>query len=269
MDRFTLILLVVVALVLLVFLGPRNIAVFGGSSTDRGTVPTESVSASTVPAPQQPNSDGYEYVVTEEQYAVRQTAGEFETQRRRRESWRATDGWAWARQTGDDPGQFIFSPEANWRRVRDARPDAADLKQVMRNTFPGLSAKEFGSAEFRFVYDLLGAETLPAQALPTNYRKALIDALAVNDETSVIQDVPDPLGRNSRQVSFTETQDVTNLTQSLHLDQDYRFLAYITNDRISGERGSRVVVERHRASRIPEELLVAVGSERVENTIWG
>lgn len=60
--------------------------------------------------PSQPDPDGYQFLLTQERYVVKQADGSVEVQQRRRESWCATDGWAWARQTGSDPGRFIFDP---------------------------------------------------------------------------------------------------------------------------------------------------------------
>lgn len=67
---------------------------------------------------------GYEYTVRRERYIVRQDAtAPLEVQFRLRESWRAADGWAWARQTGDEPAQFIFAPDTDWSALCDPPAD--------------------------------------------------------------------------------------------------------------------------------------------------
>lgn len=239
----------------------------GGSSSPKPATTTSVPAGPEVEAPSQPAGDGYEYLVTEERYVLLQEDGKTEIQQRRRESWRANDGWAWARQTGSDPGRFIFEPDTDWQVVRRAKPDAAALEQVMRDTVSGVPSSKVVNAEFNFVSGLLGVETLPAGSLPKDYREALVAALAMNGGIAVTRHVSDPLGRDSTRVSFTDAED-RNLTQSLFLDRGYQYLAYTAEARGSAEQGSRIVTERRHVGKIPEDLLVALGSERVTKAMW-
>lgn len=212
----------------------------------------------------QPDPGGYEYRVTEERYVVLQSAGELQVQQRRRESWRASDGWTWARQTGDDPAQFIFTPDVGWQQIRRAQPQAADQQRVMRKALQGVSRSELANAQFNFVNDALGSETLPASSLPTNYRKALVAALARNDGVTVTRHVPDPVGRDSIRISLTAPES----TVHIYLDRDYQYLAYTGIAKGSGESASKIVSERRRVTKVPNELLSVLGSERVEKAMW-
>lgn len=251
----------------LVLVGAWRGGLPGGSSTPTHAPTTPASVHPDVEAPAQPAADGYEHLVTEERYVLVQDDGKTEIQQRRRESWRATDGWTWARQTGSDPGSFIFEPDTDWKVVRRAKPDAAALKQVMRATVTGAPSAKVVNAEFNFVSGLLGVESLPAGSLPTNYREALIAPLAMNDEIAVTRHVQDPLGRDSTRITLTDSDD-PNLTQSLFLDRGYRYLAYTAAVKGSAERGSRVITKRDHVDKIPADLLVALGSERVAKAIW-
>lgn len=239
----------------------------GGSSTPTPAPTTSASVRPEVEEPAQPAAEGYEHLVTEEHYVLIQDDGKTEIQQRRRESWRATDGWTWARQTGSDPGSFIFEPDTDWKVVRRAKPDAAALEQVMRDTATGAPSSKVVNAEFNFVSGLLGVESLPAGSLPTNYREALIAALAMNDEIAVTQHVLDPLGRDSTRITLTDSDD-PNLTQSLFLDRGYQYLASTAAAKGTAERGSRVITRRDHIDKIPADLLVALGSERVTKANW-
>ena len=128
-------------------------------------------------------------------------------------------------------------------------------------------AHAFG-AQSNFVVDLRSVETLPAGALSVNHRRALINALALNDSIAVTFGVPDPLGRVSMRVSFVDADCRPDLTQSLYVDQEYTFLGYVAEVAGTDQKGSRIVVERRNVDRIPEDLLTAVGSDRVEKLVW-
>lgn len=218
--------------------------------------------------PSQPSLDGYEYLVTTERYVIRGQNGGTEIQERRRESWRTGDGWAWARQTGNDPGRFIFKPNTDWTRLRAARAEGPELKEVMRQAMTGVPPSKVDDAEFNFVVDLLGVETLPTGSLPKDYRRALVAVLASNDGVTVTPHVADPLGRDSIQVRLVGNEDRPGVMQSLFLDQEYRYLAYAAKDEGSSEQGSRIVTERRQVSRIPQDLLTRLGNERVEKALW-
>lgn len=55
-----------------------------------------------------------------------------------------------------------------------------------------------------YAVSALGSETLPADALPTEYRQALVDALAMNVCVNVTEHALDPKGRNSARISLRD-----------------------------------------------------------------
>ena len=200
-------------------------------------------------------------MLAEEHYLVQQDDGHLEVQERRRESWRAPDGWTWARQTGTDPGQFIFGPSVEWKSVEAASPNAADQARVLSRAVRGTKVSGTAGAEFAFVQDLLGSETVPASAMPKAYRTALVDALARGRGVDVTTHAVDPRGRASIRVTLAGP---TASTQSLYLDRDFEYLAYTSAAPTTGEQGSRIVTTRRHVAAIPNDLLLELGSARVE-----
>lgn len=124
------------------------------------------------------------------------------------------------------------------------------------------------SAEFNFVRELLGVETLPAGALPIEYRSAMVDALSAQPRVTIADRVRDPRGRSSTRLSFTRVESGVRVIRSLYLDRKYQYLASTMLVEGSKESGSRVVIERRRADEIPPELLAEIGDQRVERVIW-
>ena len=256
----------VVAGALLIVLWPK--------ATPRSAPPTSATSPAAVPtapptleppAPaskqRQPSASGYEYVLADEHYLVQQDDGHLEIQERRRESWRAPDGWTWARQTGTDPGQFIFPPSKEWKSVEAVPPNAADQTRVLSRAVRGTKVSDTAGAKFAFVQDLLGSESVPASAMPKTYRKGLVDALARGRGVDVTTHAVDPRGRDSIQIALAGP---TTSTQSLFLDHNYRYLANTSSAPATGEEGSRVVAIRRHAATVPNDLLLELGTARVE-----
>lgn len=212
-------------------------------------------------SPDQPAAGGsYEYLKTHERYAVRQD-GKLVIQERRRESWRTSDGWSWARQTGFDPGSFIFPPVPDWSPVRAAPASVSAQATVIHDVVSPVADTEFENAAFNYVSSLLGAETIPSGALPLEHRRSLVEALALNAGVTVDHGVADPAGRPSLRVSFTDLTPVADSTQSFFLDDQYIFLA-ATFVGFDDEGGFRIVEDRRAADAIPAELLTLLGSER-------
>lgn len=240
------------------------------SSAPEGTNPAQEGTGSEPggPAPPQPAPNGYVYTLTVERYVVPAQNGEMEVQQQRRESWRADDGWAWARQTGDDPGRFIFKPDTEWKLIRNAQPQAAEMKQIMQEKMGGVPPSEVDQAEFNFVVDLLGVETLPVGSLPKDYRRALVDALSRNGDVTVTHHASDPRGRKSTRITLRDADRPDVVTRSLYLDQQNRYLANQTEVSGSDEQGSRIVIARRQAEQIPKDLLNVLGSDRVEKAMW-
>ncbi len=260
--------LVWVLVIVLLWRGGALVIPLPGAAATRSPDQRPSEVAPTT-APVQPAAAGYEYLVTEERYAVIQDKGQLEIQERRRESWRTPDGWAWARQTGDDSGRFIFGPLPDWEPIRQVKPIPADVEKAMTALLVGVPRSKIVNAQFNFVSDLLGAETLPAGSLPIGYRSALVHVLSGKPGVTVRSHLRDPKGRPSTRLSFTRIESGARVTQSLYLDRKYQYLASTTAVEGSEESGSRVVIERRHASEIPPDLLAKVGDDRVERVIWG
>lgn len=212
----------------------------------------------------QPDPDGYEYRVTEERYVVATQNGKQQVQERRRESWCATDGWAWARQTGIDPGRFIFAPSPDWKQILQAQPTGSGLGRVMEKKLTGVPRAELAGQEFSFANDLLSSDSLRDSSLPIGYRRALVDALARNEGVTVTAHTADPRHRDSIRVTLTDSES----TQSLYFNQEYQYLAFIGKATKSGETASKIVVDRRNVGRIPAELLKSLGSKRIAKAIW-
>lgn len=212
----------------------------------------------------QPALTGYQYRVTEEHYVVQAQDGRTGVGDRRRESWRAPDGWTWARQTGTDPGQFIFPPSVDWKPVQSGRPDPADQERILSRTVGQASSSDKVEMEFSYVQDLLGSETLPATSMPEDYRTAVIDALDLHDSIAVTRHAVDPRERDSIRVTLAGSA----FTQSIYLDRNHEYLANKATDAHTGEKTSRVVISRRHVASIPQDLLVELGSARVEKTEW-
>lgn len=233
------------------------------------TLPEPSSTPSAVAVPTQPDPQGYEYTVRRERYVVRQSEAEpLEVQSRLRESWRAPDGWAWARQTGDEPAHFIFAPYAAWRWVTEVRPRAEDLDAHLRTRMVGATPSEVDDQLFNFVYEVFSVATLPAGTLPGSYREALVDMLAGLGGVTVTRNVPDPDGRTSTQVTFVTDDHRPGMVQSLYLDADNQFLAYDFTVAGTGDVGADVITERRIVSAIPDDVLHVLGSDRVEKQLW-
>lgn len=229
LDWYWLMLVAAILLALLVAFWPNPAT--PGVSRRPPQVPPSSGTGTTPPAPSsspargavsQPDLSGYEYRVSTERYLVRQQDGQLEVQDRRRESWRAGDGWVWARQIGSDPGRFIFAPTNERRAIRAARPTTAAQQRVL-HTMVGTAktSTEVTQAEYGFVEQLLSTENLPDSALPQAYRSALLGALATNDGVTTTKHVNDPAGRDATRISWTSGP----LTMSLYLDRDDNYLA--------------------------------------------
>lgn len=222
----------------------------------------------------QPSRQGYEYRLMEERYETMQPDGHLDVQYRRRESWAAPDGWAWARQTGIDPAQLLLAPSVDWKTVQDVNPTAEDVNRALHKIGGSSTSTsaERSQIAFNFVSDLLGTETLPASSLPIDYRRALVAALALNPGVTIKKlnpgvtikkGVTDPIGRPcATQLTLTSE----HFTISLFLDEDLRFLAY-TGEGDNRERAFKTIRNQHHVGRIPDELLAQLGAKRVERVI--
>ncbi|MDN5570158.1 MAG: hypothetical protein L0G22_02685 [Propionibacteriaceae bacterium] len=218
----------------------------------------------TAVAARQPSVSGYQYRVSSERYLVRGEDGSLEVQERRRESWTAPDGWAWARQTGIDPGRFIFPPSVDWQAVRESDPTQAGVARALEEALGSLSGQDRPKAEMNFVHDMLATQSLPESCLPLEYRRAITMALARHPGVVVRENARDPIGR----LDATEVRLTTpEFTISIFLDSDLEYLSYAGSAN-SGERGLRVVTDRRHVDRIPDELLVQLGGDRVEKVIF-
>lgn len=212
----------------------------------------------------QPDADGYEFTQRRECYVVRQSETDpLEVQVRLRESWRASDGWAWARQTGDEPAQFIFDPDTDWRSVREVPAEAAKQRAHLKTKVGGTTSAEVDDGLFTFVSDLLGVETLPADALPNTYRRAMVDMLAGMKSVTVTRRARDPEGRSATRVTLSPHNVQLGMIQSLYLNDRNELLAQTFTIKGTGEHGTNVITQSRIVAQIPAELLTVLGSDRV------
>lgn len=266
-DRYVTAMVVLLALIILLAAWRGGLLRPSSSAVQPRQTRSGPASPSTASTPSQPDLDGYEFLLTEERYVIEQDDGSVEVQQRRRESWRATDGWAWARQTGSDPGRFIFDPSTDWQRIRAVPPKAAKVDRALRTLLAKVPTSKFVSAEFNYAVSVLGTETLATGAFPREYRQALIDALAMNVGVNVTEHALDPKGRDSTRISLRDAKK-PDIAQYLYLDGNYQYLANTTVVMGSVESGSRVVIERHHVDQIPADLLMLEGKSRVAKAFW-
>jgi len=147
----------------------------------------------------------------------------------------------------------------------DAGPTLAAQRQVLRGSVgTAKTPSEVARAEFAFVEDLLSAESIPESALRENYRAALVGALTNNGEVTSTKHVGDPAGRDATRVAWRSG----SLSLAVYLDSNYNFLASTQTAANTGESGSRVITERRQTSAIPQDLLIQLGTDRVEKTFW-
>lgn len=262
--------LVLLAMIVLVA-GTLSIRPVDGSGRSDPPPSTEPATPPSTPpvvaVPDQPDSQGFEYTVRRERYVVRQHAtAPLEVQFRLRESWRAADGWAWARQTGDEPAQFIFAPDTDWAVLRDP---PADPRVLERSLTPATdaTAAERDAALFDFVVDVLGVETLPAGALPAASRRRIVTMLGRISSVTVTRHQTDPEGRTATRLRFINRSVSSGMIETLYLGEDYEFLAAEFTVNGTGEHGSNVITQRRTVAQIPPDLLSILGTERAEKGV--
>lgn len=240
--------------------------------------PTPSV----VPVLAQPDPHGYLYQVSRERYVVpASTRSPVEVQTRLRESWTATDGWTWARQTGTDPAHFIFAPESDWLTTQQAGPDPGAIDKAFRSRIregergAGLThatTAELDANLFDSVYNEMWAGYRPEGALPEDYRRALWDVLAGLPGATVATGVLDSEGRTATRITYLNEQAQPGWTQSIYFDSDYLFLGYTyTIDESQGRgegSGEHVVINRRIVATIPDDVLSVLGDQREEKQLW-
>lgn len=216
----------------------------------------------------QPDAGGYEYVVSDEHYVVPLQEGGSQVQERRRESWRAPDGWAWARQTGYDPARFIFAPHTEFEAIRLACPNVDLIDDALRQYVVSAGPSDIEGAMFGVVVSMFTIHSLPRGYLSLECRRALVETLDQFRSISVSENVRDPLGRESVRVTFTHDGNGSALTGSAYLDANYQLLAHVVTRGDSDDVDSYIITERGQAARIPDDLLRAVGDGRVETAVW-
>lgn len=269
LSRDMIIVLVVVAVGM--FLGLSRCA---SQQPAASSSPTPSV----VAVPIQPDRQGYLYQVSHERYVVPASDGSpLEVQTRLRESWSATDGWTWARQTGTDPAHFIFAPGTDWQAIRKAAPNPAAIDKALRSQIrasqktAGLTPAtpaELDDLLFNFVYDELASGYRPNGALPENYRQALMNMLASLPGATPATKVLDPEGRTATRITYRNEQARPGMTQSIYFDRDYQFIGYTNTVRDTAERGERIITDRRIVATIPDEVLAVLGDQREEKQLW-
>ena len=239
-----------------------------------GSSPTPSVVAVRV----QPDLRGYTYQVSRERYVVPAPDGSpLEVQTRVRESWTATDGWTWARQTGTDPAHFIFAPDIRWQTIRQGAPDPAAIDKALRSQIrasqnaAGLTPStpaELDDLLFNLVYDELAAGHWPLGALPEGHRRGLMNVLAGLPGATVAANVLDTEGRTATCITYRNEQARPGMTQSIYFDSGSQFIGYTYTVDHTEERGERIITDRRIVATIPDEVLAVLGLKREAKQLW-
>lgn len=241
--------------------------------------PAPSTTPSVVAVPSQPDLHGYSYLISRERYVVRPSDNDpLEVQTRLRESWSATtDGWTWARQTGDEPAHFIFAPDTHWQAIRQGPSESTAIARTLRSQIrasdqaAGVSPAtpaELDDRLFDFIYSEMAIAYLPAGAIPGDYRRALVDVLSGLDGSTRTAAVRDPEGRASIRISYVNQQARPGMSRSLFFDTGNQFLAYTYTVDGGTQTGVHTITERRIIAKVPDEVLAILGSHRVEQAIW-
>lgn len=210
--------------------------------------------ASAVPA-DVPIPDGaFELTVYQETGKV-ETENGFMAYHTERSTWRAPDGWAWARQTGDDAAYHLFSPvPRNWD-LNLVPADPTVMEAYLRARVMGSSSVE--EALFVAVVDTLSFEPTPAAT-----RSAAIRMLAGVPGVTVTEDATDPLGRPATEVRFVDEAHRPGVVKSIFLDPaDTQLLAEV--ETVDGDlHYTCLYTERRIVDSLPRDVVERLGTDR-------
>ncbi|MGC3954317.1 MAG: hypothetical protein QM804_08730 [Propionicimonas sp.] len=203
-----------------------------------------------------PIPEGSFQLTVERSTGLVETENGNESYRSERSTWLAADGWAWAHQTGDDPGYHLFQPV----------PRNYDLNLVPANPTvmeAYLRARVMGSNSIDEALFVAVKDSLTFEATPAATRAAAIRMLAGVAGVTVIERTTDPQGRPATEVRFVDEANRPGVVTSMFLDPvDTQLLAELST--ADGEPiYTGVYLERRIVRELPADVVRVLGTERI------
>lgn len=210
--------------------------------------------ASAVPV-QEPIPDGHFELTVYQETGKAETENGFIAYRTERSTWLAPDGWAWARQTGDDAAYHLFSPVPRNYDLNLVPADPTVMEAYLRARVMGSSSVE--EALFVAVVNTLSFDPTPAAT-----RAAAIRMLAGVPGVTVTEGATDPRGRPATEVRFVDEKHRPGVANSLYLDPaDAQLLAEVQT--VDGKPDyTCVYIERRIVDSLPADVVERLGTER-------
>lgn len=180
-----------------------------------------------------------------------------------RSTWRAADGWAWARQEGqqgNDPTYYIFSPVPSNYSL-DAVPAVPWVMEAYLRTLV------MGSTSVEEALFVAVSDTLMFTPTPADTRAAAIRMLAGVSGVTVTENTTDPAGRPATEIAFVDEKHRPGIVNAMYLDPA---TAHLTA-KLETENGetlySSIYTERRIVPNMPPEIIDVLGTERVAKTV--
>lgn len=177
-----------------------------------------------------------------------------------RSTWLASDGWAWAHQTGDQAAYYIFEPvPRNWD-LNLVPADPTVMEAYLR-------ARVMGSSSVNEALFVAVSDTLTFEATPAATRAAAIRMLAGVPGVTVVEQTTDPQGRPATEIRFADEEHRPGVVNSVFLDPtDSDLLAKVQT--VDGETHySCVYTERRIVGALPADIVAVLGTERTPTSV--
>ena len=189
-----------------------------------------------------------------------ETENGYERYHTERSTWLASDGWAWAHQTGDQAAYYIFQPvPRNWD-LNLVPADPTVMEAYLR-------ARVMGSSSVDEALFVAVSDTLTFEATPAATRAAAIRMLAGVPGVTVAEGVSDPQVRPATEVRFVDEGNRPGVVNSIFLDPaDTQLLAKVTT--VDGEpHYISSYTERRIVEALPQDIVKVLGTERVSKSV--
>lgn len=177
-----------------------------------------------------------------------------------RTTWTASDGWSWARQTGDDPASYIFPPAPRNYDLNAVPADPDVMEAYLRARVMGSSSVE--EALFEAVRGTLGFTPTPATT-----RAAAIRMLAGVPGITVTENATDPEGRPATKVAFVDEQHRPGMVNAIYLNPRTTQVVAELKTQHGQPRYTRIYTQRRIVYRLPSDIVKTLGTERIEKSI--
>lgn len=178
----------------------------------------------------------------------------------RRSTWTATDGWAWAHQTGDDPAYYILPPAPRNYDLNAVPADPTVMEAYLRARVMGSSSVE--EALFEAV-----KETLAFTPTPAATRAASIRMLAGVPGVTVTENTTDPDGRPATQVTFVDDQHRPGVANAIYLDPGTTQVIAELRTENGKPLYTCIYTERRIVPSLPDDIIRILGTDRREKSI--